>query len=319
MYIRACLFYCFPLLIIPGSMRRYKEFFHCCIEYHTLHRFLFCLICVTLFFPSWRCGRPFVFDTVISVSTYYYMDISVYCKNYFGVLRKYSYFGVLCNNSTVFARLFPYLFRTFYGMFRNNVRVFCACCGRCWFALFHYIGGSCPRPLLAFIGALWPFVFPWRNCLPAPVRASCGNPGARCGRPAVVLWCCPSGSAASVARSGAVLCIPSGALASVRVRRWFDLLPAVLASWSAAVLVRMPSGVVPAVGSAARVRRPAARPRPDLLRVRLRASVHLPACAPARACASAYPWGIARRRRPSTNPLQHPKKQKSTQKSVKSS
>lgn len=59
-------------------------------------------------------------------------------------------------------------------------------------------------PLLAFIGALWPFIFHWRNCLPARVLASCGNPGARCGRPAVVLWRCPSGSAASYA--GPVLC-----------------------------------------------------------------------------------------------------------------
>lgn len=48
-----------------------------------------------------------------------------------------------------------------------------------------------------------------------PVRVRCWCPGAvrpdhsgvRCGRPAVAMWRCPSGSAASVTTSGAMLCM----------------------------------------------------------------------------------------------------------------
>lgn len=114
----------------------------------------------------------------------------------------------------------------------------------------------------------------------------------------------PSGIVASAA--GLALCVPSGVLAPVRVRRWSGLLP----SWFAAVLVRVPPAVVPAVGTAVRVRCPASRPCPDSLRVSLRAFVYLPACAPARACAGSCPRGFGAGHPPSSNPSESRKKQK---------
>lgn len=223
--------------------------------------------------------------TVISVDSYYYTDISDNCNGYLRIFRKYSYLRIYSNNSTVFARLFPYfsgLFAACSGiMFVFFLRVL-------WTLLVCVISLYCWTLSASVVGVLAPSVRTIPVCAVAVLLWPCGavrpDPLPVLPRPALCCACW------------------SGVLASVRVRRWSGVRPA--------VLVRMSSGVVSAVGSAARVRCSAARPCPDPLRVSLRAFVHLPACAPARACAGAYPRGFGAGQPPSSNPSESRKKQK---------